>query len=61
MKPLEKALNKYIKEQHTQEECVGFIDGYKEGIKSNKKYLAGLGIGILLGFWIATLINLYNK
>ena len=30
MKSLEKSLNEYIKEKHTQEECSGFIDGYNK-------------------------------
>lgn len=29
-KMLADALTKYIKEKHTQEECVGFIDGFNE-------------------------------
>jgi hypothetical protein len=33
MKSLEKSLTVYIKEKHTQEECVGFIDGYKQAHK----------------------------
>ena len=28
-------LNLYIKERHTQEECIGFIDGYKAAQKLN--------------------------
>jgi hypothetical protein len=28
-KYLETQLNAYIKDKHTQEECTGFIDGYK--------------------------------
>ena len=35
MKHLATVLDKYIKDKHTQEECVGFIDGYEQG----KKYL----------------------
>lgn len=27
---LQKQLNLYIKEKHTQEECIGFIDGYNK-------------------------------
>ena len=30
------ALNEYIKEKHTQEECIGFIDGY-EASENNKQ------------------------
>ncbi len=30
-------LNVYIKDKHTQEECVGFIDGFKEALKQVKK------------------------
>lgn len=33
MKALEKSLGTYIKEKHTQEECIGFIDGYKKAYK----------------------------
>lgn len=36
-KELSKALQDYIKDKHTQEECIGFIDGYQE---AEKKYLA---------------------
>jgi hypothetical protein len=32
MKTLEKSLGIYIKEKHTQEECSGYIDGYKQAI-----------------------------
>lgn len=28
-KYLEEVLTKYVKEKHTQDECIGFIDGYK--------------------------------
>ena len=30
---MEKELTLYIKEKHTQEECIGFIDGFKEAEK----------------------------
>lgn len=30
MKSIEKALNDYIKAKHKQDECIGFIDGYKQ-------------------------------
>lgn len=33
MKSLETSLSIYIKEKHTQEECVGFIDGYNKAYK----------------------------
>lgn len=33
---MEKHLDKYIKEKHTQEECVGFIDGWKAAMDSLK-------------------------
>jgi hypothetical protein len=29
---LEFALNNYVKEKHTQEECIGFIDGFNKGL-----------------------------
>ncbi len=32
---LAKALDKYVKEKHTQEECIGFIDGFDENISEN--------------------------
>lgn len=35
---LEKSLNKYIKDLHSQEECIGFIDGYKAAQKSKGQY-----------------------
>lgn len=28
VKPSERALNEYVKQKHTQEECIGFIDGF---------------------------------
>ena len=39
-KLLAQSLEKYVREKHTQEECVGFIDGFKEAfnIKSNCKH-----------------------
>ena len=44
---MEKALDKYIKEKHTQEECSGFIDGWKAAMESLKpeeiNYLKFLG------------------
>jgi hypothetical protein len=50
---LQKALNEYISLKHTQEECVGFIDGYKkamhdfannsEAMKEDFKYFFGCG------------------
>jgi hypothetical protein len=33
MKALEMSLTVYIKEKHTQEECIGFIDGYNKAHK----------------------------
>lgn len=39
MEELARALNQYIKENHTQEECIGFIDGFKKAIElENKKH-----------------------
>ena len=32
-KLLAKHLDVYIKDRHTQEECIGFIDGFKEALK----------------------------
>ncbi len=26
------SLNTYVKEKHTQEECIGFIDGYEKAV-----------------------------
>lgn len=36
MKSLEKALDKYIRQKHTTEECSGYIDGYKQAVKDFK-------------------------
>jgi len=33
MKALEMSLTVYIKDKHTQEECFGYIDGYKQAHK----------------------------
>lgn len=35
-KAKEKSLNQYIEEKHTQEECIGFIDGYEKALKDSK-------------------------
>jgi len=35
---LEKALDIYIKEKHTQEECIGFIDGFEKGTISKEQF-----------------------
>ena len=32
-----KALEAYIKEKHTQEECVGFSDGFEQGQKAERE------------------------
>lgn len=32
---LESCLNDYIKEKHSQDECSGFIDGYKRALAGN--------------------------
>jgi hypothetical protein len=34
---LAKLLDKYVKEKHTQEECIGFIDGFNECWEYNIK------------------------
>jgi hypothetical protein len=36
MTPKGKALNEYIHLKKTQEECVGFIDGYDRALEDNK-------------------------
>jgi|Laugrespbdmm15dd_1035085.scaffolds.fasta_scaffold02721_9 hypothetical protein len=36
MTPKGKALNEYIALKKTQEECVGFIDGYDKALEDNK-------------------------
>ena len=40
MTPKVKAVDNYIREKHTQEECVGFIDGYEKCQEdmADKKY-----------------------
>ena len=35
-KLLAKHLDVYIKDRHTQEECIGFIDGFKEALKQGQ-------------------------
>lgn len=32
----QKSLNQYINEKHSQEECIGFIDGYEKALKDSK-------------------------
>jgi len=32
-KILADSLNDYIKKKHTQDECIGFIDGFKEALR----------------------------
>lgn len=41
MKNKENALTDYINEKHTQEECIGFIDGFDKGV-SFKQYEVNL-------------------
>lgn len=36
---LEDSLTKYIKEKHTQEECIGFSDGFKKAKEQDKALL----------------------
>lgn len=57
MTPKEKALDKYIREKHNQDECVGFIDGYEKCKEDIWKYDITLSIlcilffiGLLYGF-----------
>ncbi len=33
----ENSVSTYIKERHTQEECVGFIDGYEKAVQDFEK------------------------
>jgi transposase-like protein len=41
-KELAEALDTYIKEKHTQEECVGFIAGFEKALSQiNKNVLLG--------------------
>ena len=39
---LSESLDKYIKEKHTQEECIGFIDGFKEAKEQDKAIIQEL-------------------
>ncbi len=46
-KELEIALTSYIALKHTQEECIGFIDGFKEAVKlfsQEKNFVCGRNI-----------------
>lgn len=36
------ALTKYIKDKHTQEECIGYSDGFKEAKEQDKKLISEL-------------------
>lgn len=56
-KDLEKQLNAYIKDKRTQEECVGFVDGYNSAKEyyRNKIYLAGC-IGVVSGIAFGILL-----
>ena len=39
---LANALTKYIKDKHTQEECIGFSDGFKEAKEQDKAIISEL-------------------
>jgi len=62
MKKLEKAVDKYIRDKHTQEECSAYIEGLEDGIDlmDSRMYLV-LALGIILGISIMELITLIIK
>lgn len=62
---MEKQLDKYIKEKHTQEECVGFIDGFAAAMESvrptiNTAFYRGVAIGAGIGI-IGVLVSIFIK
>jgi hypothetical protein len=58
---LEKQLESYIKEKHTQEECNGFIDGYESAkdYYSNIIVLTGC-LGAALGSVFGALLIIFK-
>ena len=62
MKKLEKAVDQYIRDKHTQDECLAYIEGWEDAhdYQINKVYLV-LALGMLLGGVIMELITLIIK
>jgi hypothetical protein len=62
MKKLEKALDQYIRDKHTQEECSAYIEGWEDAhdYQINKLYWV-LALGMLLGGVIMEVITLILK
>jgi hypothetical protein len=59
MKKLEKALDQYIRDKHTQEECSAYIDGWEDGIDSmDSRIYWVLALGMVLGSIITVAISL---
>jgi len=59
MKKLEKAVDQYIRDKHTQEECSAYIEGWEDGIDSMDSQLYWfLALGIILGAAIIELTSL---
>jgi tetrahydromethanopterin S-methyltransferase subunit B len=62
MTKLEKAVDKYIRDKHSTDECYAYIQGWEDGIDSmdSRMYLV-LALGIILGISIMELITLIIK
>lgn len=56
---LANSLDAYIKEKHTQEECIGYIDGFKQAVRSKNcetRWIYGSIVGILAGISIGWIL-----
>lgn len=58
---MEKELNKYIKDKHTQEECSGFIDGYNAANKSGNTFLNKFNVLICIMNLVLLIFLVYQK
>jgi len=50
MKPKEKAVDQYIREKHTQEECIAYIQGWEDA--GREGYNTSEGIIIKALYWV---------
>ena len=47
-KLLADCLETYVREKHTQEECIGFIDGFKEALRQYRVVSCSCNNGIIV-------------
>jgi tetrahydromethanopterin S-methyltransferase subunit B len=62
MTKLEKAVDKYIRDKHSTDECYAYIKGWEDALdwQTSKMYWV-LALGIILGISIMELITLIIK